>query len=133
MNGSSNSSASADASISFLGLWTNEFVAMRRMYEEVYNLPVLRQTLGAVWFALADGAELHIYDSIDQYHAFFSTAPVPGLFVTDFNSTVGALTAAGVEWMTEPETAASRVWRHYRAPDGNIYEVMGKTHHAEPR
>ena len=87
------------------------------------------------WFALADGAELQIYDSIDHYHAFFSTAPVPGLFVTDFNSTAGTLTAAGVEWMTEPETSAGRVWRHYRAPDGNIYEVMGKTHHsghAEP-
>jgi hypothetical protein len=93
---------------------------------------VLRQTLGAVWFALADRAELN-YDSNDGYHAFFSTAPLPGLFVTDFNSTVSALTADGVEWMTEPETAASRVWRHYRAPDGNIYEVMGETHHDEPR
>lgn len=98
---------------------------MCRLYEEAYRLPVLRRTSGAMWFALADGAELHIYDSSDDYHAFFGTAPVPGLLIADFDAAVSALTAAGVEWMTEPETVAGRVWRHYRAPDGNIYELMG--------
>lgn len=126
MDARGSGSSGATASISFLGLWTREFVAMRRLYEDVYRLRVLRQAPGAVWFALADGAELHLYDSgAEEYHAFFGTAPVPGLFVADFDAAVIALTAAGVEWMTEPETAAGRIWRHYRAPDGNIYEVMG--------
>ena len=30
-----------------------------------------------------------------------------------------------IEWLTETDTAKGRQWRHYRAPDGNVYEVMG--------
>jgi hypothetical protein len=38
---------------------------------------------------------------------------------------VERLTAHGVQWLTAPDVAAGRIWRHYRAPDGNVYEVMG--------
>ena len=50
---------------------------------------------------------------------------MPGLFVTDFRAAASVLTAAGVEWLTKPETAADRVRWHYRAPDGNTYQIMG--------
>jgi hypothetical protein len=38
------------ASVSFLGLRTREFAAMRRLYADGYGLKVLRQAPGAVWF-----------------------------------------------------------------------------------
>ena len=112
-------------SVSFLGLRTRQFAAMRRLYAEAYGLPVLREAPGAVWFALNDRAELHVYAHADRDHAFFTDGPVPGLLVDDFEAMVERLEAHGVEWLTEPETAAGRTWRHYRAPDGNVYEVMG--------
>jgi len=43
-----------------------------------------------VWFALADGAELHNNDSSDDLHAFSGAARVPGLFVADLDAAVSA-------------------------------------------
>jgi hypothetical protein len=86
---------------------------------------VLREAPGAAWFLAADGAELHVYAETDECHAFFGDAPVPGFFVDDFAAAVRSLTEQGVEWLTDPEVADGRTWRHYRAPDGNVYEVMG--------
>jgi hypothetical protein len=112
-------------SVSFLGLHTPKFGEMRRLYADAYGLQVLHEAPGAVWFALGDGAELHLYAETDDYHAFFGAGPVPGLLVDDFGSAVERLTQQGVHWLTEPDTADGRIWRHYRAPDGNVYEVMG--------
>lgn len=112
-------------SVSFLGLRTREFAAMRRLYAEAYGLPVLREAPGAVWFALDEGAELHVYADTDPDHTFFSDGPVPGLLVDDFAATVERLDAQGVVWLTDPESKGGRTWRHYRAADGNVYEVMG--------
>lgn len=98
---------------------------MRRLYADAYGLPLLRESPDAVWFKLADNAELHIYAETDRYHGFFGDGPVPGLLVEDFAGAVERLTDHGVQWLTEPETASGRTWRHYRAPDGNVYEVMG--------
>jgi len=112
-------------SVSFLGLRTREFAAMRRLYAEAYGMPLLNEAPDAVWFKLGDNAELHVYAETDQDHAFFGPGPVPGLLVDDFNAAVERLTVHGVEWLTEPEIANGRTWRHYRAPDGNVYEVMG--------
>jgi hypothetical protein len=50
---------------------------------------------------------------------------VPGLLVEDFAGAVERLTDHGVQWLTESATAGGRTWRHYRGPDGNVYEVMG--------
>ena len=114
-------------SVSFLGLRTRQFEAMRRLYAVGFGLPVLREAPGAVWFALDDGAELHVYADTDPDHAFFGDGPVPGLLVDDFDATVERLSGHGVVWLTEPESRAGRTWRHYRAADGNVYEVMGPT------
>ena len=112
-------------SVSFLGLHTPKFDEMRRIYADGYGLAVLHEAPGVVWFALDDGAELHLYAESDDYHAFFGAGPVPGLLVDDFGSAVERLSRQGVQWLTEPDTAGGRVWQHYRAPDGNVYEVMG--------
>jgi len=112
-------------SISFLGLRTGAFDAMRELYATGLAMPVLREAPGAAWFLAADGAELHVYAETDECHAFFGDAPVPGFFVDDFAAAVRRLTEHGVEWLTDPEVADGRTWRHYRAPDGNVYEVMG--------
>jgi catechol 2,3-dioxygenase-like lactoylglutathione lyase family enzyme len=112
-------------SVSFLGLWTNDLPAMRRLYVEAYGLGVIHETATSVWFALDDRAELHLYSFSDDYHAFFGAAPVPGLLVEDFAKAVRELDRLKVEWLTDTSSADGRQWRHYRAADGNVYEVMG--------
>lgn len=112
-------------SLSFLGVRTDQLEPMRRLYADAYGLPVLEAPDDAAWFGLADGAELHVYGPSDEHHRFFGSAPVVGLLVEDYAATTARLEEAGVEWLTEPDRRDGRVWRHYRAPDGCVYEVMG--------
>ena len=112
-------------SVSFLGVHTRQLEPMKWLYRDAYRLPMLHEAPGMAWFALAEHAELHVYGYADDDHRFFGAGPVPGLLVDDFAGTVARLDAAGVEWLTEPDVRDGRTWRHYRAPDGNVYEVMG--------
>ena len=89
------------------------------------GLEVIRETPDSLWLALDDRAELHLYAASDDYHAFFGTAPVPGLLVDDFDATAAELSGLGVDWLTAVSSADGRQWRHYRAADGNVYELMG--------
>ena len=111
--------------VSFLGLRTEQFDQMKRLYVEGYALPVLHEAHDVVWFELDDGAELHVYAVTDEFHSFFTDGPVPGLFVSDYDEVAARLPGLGVRWLTDLQTARGRRWRHYRAPDGNVYELMG--------
>lgn len=62
---------------------------------------------------------------VRNHHSFFGTGPVPGLYVEDYDQALERLAGQKIEWLTETDTAKGRQWRHYRAPDGNVYEVMG--------
>ena len=35
--------------------------------------------------------------------------------------------SAGIEFIyyPEPQRASGRIWQHFRAPDGNVYEIIG--------
>lgn len=37
------------------------------------------------------------------------------------------LLAAGIELMyPEPQRASGKIWQHFKAPDGNVYEIIGR-------
>ena len=49
-----------------------------------------------------------------------------GLAVDSFRAAQAALTTARVEFLDpEPQRADGRAWQHFRAPDGNVYEIIG--------
>ena len=33
--------------------------------------------------------------------------------------------AAGIEFIGDPQRDGGLAWNHYRAPDGNVYEIIG--------
>ncbi len=110
--------------VSFLGVRTREFDAMRRLYAEAYRPRVIHEAPGVVRFALAGGAGLHVYGETDSYQELFGDWLALGLLVDDRGTAVDRLSTQGVHWLTQPETAGRRVGRHNRAADGNVYEVM---------
>jgi catechol 2,3-dioxygenase-like lactoylglutathione lyase family enzyme len=113
-------------SLGWLGVRTPAAAAMTALYRDVLGLEVIFERPGATWYRLADGTEVHVYGSDDEDHRFFGTAPVVGLAVDSFRETHAALTAAGVEFLyPEPQQADGRAWQHFRAPDGNVYEIIG--------
>jgi hypothetical protein len=77
------------------------------------------------WFRLGADAELHVYADTDPDHAFFTTGPVVGLRVDDVQETRRRLARAGLQLLTEIESADTAAWCHFRAPDGTVLEIIG--------
>jgi catechol 2,3-dioxygenase-like lactoylglutathione lyase family enzyme len=113
-------------SLGWLGVRTPAAEAMNTFYRDVLHLEVILERPAATWFRLRDGTEVHVYGSNDEDHEFFGTAPVVGLAVDSFRAAHAALVRAGVEFVyPEPQRANGRAWQHFRAPDGNVYEIIG--------
>jgi hypothetical protein len=64
-----------------------------------------------------------VFGPADQDHEHFSTGPVVGFVVEDLTGAVRELEAAGVELLGGQMDERGAGWRHFRAPDGNVYEL----------
>lgn len=113
-------------SLAWLGVRTVNAAAMSAFYRDVLGLEVLQEESAGARYALADGTEVHVYDGHDTFHEFFGTAPVIGFFVDSFSETQQRMTRAGIKFLyPEPQRQSGRAWQHFRAPDGNVYEIIG--------
>ena len=112
-------------SLGFLGVRTPAFAAMSALYRDVLGLEPIHERPGAAWFKAADGAAIHVYAEDDADHDFFGAGPVVGLVVDDFEARRAAMVAAGIAFLGEPQRDGGVAWNHYRAPDGNVYEIIG--------
>jgi len=113
-------------SLGWLGVRTSNAEALCAFYREVLQLTAFQSDSTSTRFRLADGTEVHVYNSRDIDHRFFGQSPVVGLRVTSFAATRNAMLHAGVEFLSpEPERQAGLAWQHFRAPDGNVYEIIG--------
>lgn len=88
-------------------------------------MPVTRQTGDLVGFRLEDGTIFELYGPGDEFHAFFTSGPVVGFRVDDFDATHEAMLSAGVRFIGEVQHAEGTSWRHFRCPDGTIAEIIG--------
>lgn len=112
--------------LGWMGARTRHFDRMNAFYRDVLGLDVLSIDDSSGRFALQDGTEVHVYGPLDEHHQFFGQGPVVAFEVDDFAVAQSRLRAAGVEFMyPEPQRAAGRIWQHFRAPDGNVYELIG--------
>ena len=113
-------------SLSWLGVRTDNAEALCAFYRDVLQLKPFQTDLTSTRFRLADGTEAHVYNSHDVDHRFFGKGPVVGLRVESFAATRAAMLQAGIEFLyPEPERQAGLAWQHFRAPDGNVYEIIG--------
>lgn len=111
--------------IIWMGVRSPAYAELHRLFADVMDMPVTRRDDGVSWFLLPNGEEIQIYDDADTDHTFFTDAPVIGFRVTDYDEAHAALTAAGVEWVSEGDHSKTLRWRHFRGPDDNIYEILG--------
>jgi catechol 2,3-dioxygenase-like lactoylglutathione lyase family enzyme len=113
-------------SIGWLGVRTANSLAMSAFYRDVLGLEVIEQGASATKFRLGDGTETHVYAESDREHDFFGSAPVVGFAVKSFAAARSALAHAGIEFIYPmPQRQEGRAWQHFRAPDGNVYEIIG--------
>ncbi len=110
--------------ISWLGTRTEHFDAQVRFYREVLGMEprVLRSDFAM--FVLPDGDVVEVFGPGDTGHTFMR-GPVGGFEVGSVGQARTAMEAAQVEFIGETHTHGERAWAHFRAPDGNIYEIAG--------
>ena len=113
--------------LGWAGTRTDRFAAPPAFLRDVLGLPVAQASGHQVVFALPGDALLEVFGPGDPDHDHFSTGPVVGFFVDDIEAARAELERAGVELLGPlggtPETGQ---WAHFRAPDGNVYELTAR-------
>jgi catechol 2,3-dioxygenase-like lactoylglutathione lyase family enzyme len=114
-------------SLVWLGVRTSRFEEMAAFYRDVLGLNTLRDEPDDARFRLTDGTEVHVYGPSDADHDFFGPGPVVALLVDDFPATRARMAAAGIEFIGDAQHNGEATWIHFRAPDGNIYELISRS------
>ncbi len=116
----------AVAGLGWLGVRTGRFAQTAAFYRDVLGLEVLKDESDDARFRLADGTEVHVYGPSDEDHRFFGSGPVVALRVDDFAATRARMAAAGIEFIGPVQREGTTAWNHFRGPDGNVYEIIGR-------
>lgn len=111
--------------IAWVGTRTQEPEAMVELFERVLGLRFVHGEGGMWAFQLPDGGKVEVFGP-DSDNPHFATGPVPGFLVDDVDAATEELRASGITIVSGPthmEGEGDMAWVHFRAPDGNIYEL----------
>jgi hypothetical protein len=109
--------------IGWAGTRTDGYGAMVGFLTGVLGLAVTRQQPDFAVLRLPSGDTFEVFGPSDQDHRYFTTGPVVGFVVEDLPAAVAELERAGVELLGGHVDERGGGWRHFRAPDGNVYEL----------
>jgi catechol 2,3-dioxygenase-like lactoylglutathione lyase family enzyme len=111
--------------LSWLGVRTAHNQEMIDFFRSVLGLRLESKESGFVVFRLPNRDVIEVIALDDSAHTFFTTAPVVGFLVDDVEAAMKEMEAAGVEFFDDEVQRADdgNAWAHFRAPDGNVYEI----------
>jgi predicted enzyme related to lactoylglutathione lyase len=109
--------------IGWAGTRTDDYGAMVGFLTTVLGMTVSYQERDFAVIDLPDGDKFEVFGPSDQNHRHFTTGPVVGFVVEDLPAAVEELERAGVELLGGSVDDRGLGWRHFRAPDGNVYEL----------
>ncbi len=89
----------------------------------VLGLTLAHQERDVAALDLPSGDKFEVFSLSDQDHQHFTTGPVVGFVVEDLPAAVAELERAGVELLGGHVDERGVGWRHFRGPDGNVYEL----------
>ena len=91
---------------------------------EVLGLRLELDQPGFWMLKLPDGSKVEVFGPDSPVNRHFTTGPVAGFLVDDIQDAAAELRSAGVEILYASAIDDSgNAWVHFRAPDGNIYEL----------
>jgi hypothetical protein len=112
----------------WLGTRTERLDEMRAFWRGLLGSDPGVDTSDLVVFDLPSGDRVELFGPAEPDHRHFTTGPVAGFLVDDLGDAISRLEALGAELLPSGSPGSSEVdWKHFRAPDGNIYEVTGRT------
>ena len=109
-------------SLVWVGTRTSEYTATVAFFRDVLGLGVHASETDFAVLDVADGATVEVFAPESRYNQHL-THPVAGFLVTDLESAVEELQAAGAEIVLPVQHGEPRSWVHFRAPDGFVYEL----------
>lgn len=115
--------------IRWIGVPVRNYDAMVAFLREVLGLRVNFQESTTVEFSTSEGDEIQIMAPGDAYFDFFTenaTGPVPLFEVGDVHRARRELEEAGIEVLGPAGRDSRWEWIHFRAPDGNLYELASR-------
>jgi glyoxylase I family protein len=115
--------------LAWVGTRTARYDETRAFFQNVLGLPMADDFPELTEFRLPDGGAIEVFlagSSLDHPH--FSTGPVPGFGVADLDRAIAYLRSRKVP-VLQAQPSAEGGWAHFRAPDGNVYEIKGLPSH----
>jgi catechol 2,3-dioxygenase-like lactoylglutathione lyase family enzyme len=110
--------------LAWVGTRTENAAATVDFFRKVLGLRLQLESPGFWVMKLPDGSKVEVFGPDSDLNRHFTTGPVAGFLVNDVRRAVVELQSAGVEILLESRTDESgNAWVHFRAPDGNIYEL----------
>lgn len=106
--------------LGWVGTRTDRSSELAAFYENVLGLRPVHTEPGFWVFALPGGRNAEVFSPDYPGKSHFETGPVVGFAVRDLPAAVDELQAAGIELLGE----AGPTWQQFRAPDGNVYELL---------
>lgn len=113
--------------IAWVGTRTSQYAAMVRLFGEGLGLRMAYEQPDFAVFELPNGDNVEVFGPSDTERTYFDSGPVVGFRVGDVERARAELEATGMVELLGP----LRRWpdgiasQHFRAPDGNVYEVLG--------
>jgi predicted enzyme related to lactoylglutathione lyase len=115
--------------IHWVGVSTHNYVAMVTFLEEVLGLAVSFRDQTTIEFSTSEGDQIQVMAPGDVYYDFFTSnaaGPVPLFEVDDVHQARRELEEAGAEVIGSTAHDGTWEWIHFRAPDGNLYELASR-------
>ena len=109
--------------IGWAGTRTDGYSAMVDFLTAVLGLTMVHQQRDFAVLELPSGDKFEVFGPSDEHHLHSSTGPVVGFVVEDLPAAVAELEQGGVELLGGHVDERGLGWRHFRAPDGNVYEL----------
>jgi catechol 2,3-dioxygenase-like lactoylglutathione lyase family enzyme len=109
----------------WVGSRTEHYEEMVGFYRDALRLPLDHEEGEFALFRLPDGSKAEVFGPSDTEHTHFTKGPVAGFLVEDVESARGVLEAEGIEFIgpVHEWEPTGEAWSHFRAPDGNVYEI----------
>ena len=112
--------------IAWVGVKTSKFEEMNRFVTKVMGLKLFGKAKDFRGFRLPNGDKFELFGPAgpDPPQQFARNKLVAGFLVDNIEEARQELVAAGIE-LIGPLVKAEKgyAWQHFRAPDGNIYEL----------
>jgi catechol 2,3-dioxygenase-like lactoylglutathione lyase family enzyme len=115
--------------VRWVGVPAQNYNAMVAFARDVLGLRVNFTEPTTVEFSTTEGDEFQIMAPGDAYYDFFSEhahGPVPLFEVDDVRRARQELVRAGIEVIGPAGRDSRWEWIHFRAPDGNLYELASR-------